>query len=87
MGFLSPDADYADYTTDSAFGRAAPNGRGGTDEKRVFHLNLTTSSSISELCLFGMLDFYYIICAAATIGSGSAEGRICGIICGICVWG
>ena len=31
VGFLSPDADYADYTTDSAFGRAAPNGRGSTD--------------------------------------------------------
>ncbi|HJJ26804.1 MAG TPA: hypothetical protein O0W95_01755, partial [Methanocorpusculum sp.] len=31
VGFLSPDADYADYTTDSAFGRAAPNGRGDTD--------------------------------------------------------
>ena len=47
MRILSPDAsrmpsacsaegakaprDYADYTTDSTFGRAAPNGRGSTD--------------------------------------------------------
>ena len=36
VGILSPDADYADYTTDSTFGRAAPNGRGNTDEKRIF---------------------------------------------------
>ena len=32
VGYLSPDADYADYATDSTFGRAAPNGRGSTDE-------------------------------------------------------
>ena len=35
VGFLSPDADYADYTTDSAFGRAAPNGRGDADKIRI----------------------------------------------------
>ena len=32
VGILTTDADYADYTTDSTFGRAAPNGRGSTDE-------------------------------------------------------
>ena len=61
-GFLSPDTDYADYTTDSAFGRAAPNGRGDTDEKRVFHLNLTISSIIFEVCLFLRLNILYYLC-------------------------
>ena len=34
MGYLSPDADDADYATDSAFGRAAPNGHGSTDKMK-----------------------------------------------------
>ena len=52
MGFLSPDADYADYATDSAFGRAAPNGRGDTDEKntltpkKTHFKNITTERQI-----------------------------------------
>ena len=63
VGFLSPDTDYADYTTDSAFGRAAPNGRGHTDEKRGVHLDLTISSRIFEVCPFWGLDFlYYLRC-------------------------
>ena len=55
VGFLSPDADYADYTTDSAFGRAAPNGRGSTDEKRIIY----TSSLTFEKGLFCLQNHQY----------------------------
>ena len=81
VGFFSPDTDYADYTEDSAFGRAATNGRGNTDKNRISPPQFNNLQQYFLKSVFFGCWSFYIICVAATIGSGSTEGRICGIIC------
>ena len=82
MGYLSPDADYADYATDSAFGRAAlngraaPNGRGITDileKSNTPYRN--TSNKLHHIIKFRN-KYSILICDAETIGSGASEASI-----------